>query len=90
MTRIKDFNFTEDKTKRRGWCRVSALAEDPCPFPSIHLLAHNHSSTPVAGDPMPSSSLQSHQACTWYTSIHIVKHSGTQNKINLKKISIKP
>jgi hypothetical protein len=30
--------------------------------------------TPVPGDPMPSSYLCKHQACTWYTDIHETKY----------------
>lgn len=41
--------------------------------------------TLVTGDPVPSSDLCRHRACTWYTDTLAIKQSYTKNKINKLK-----
>jgi hypothetical protein len=72
-----------------------ALAEGLGLVPSFHMVVHIHLLTPVPRDMTPSSDLQGHQACTWYTYIHLgktpiyIKQNKSKKKYILKtKIEI--
>lgn len=42
-------------------------------IPSTYTEAHSYLLTPPSGNPKPSSDLSRHQACTWYTDVHVSK-----------------
>lgn len=59
---------------------LTALLEDQGSIPSFYMAFHP-SVTPVLGDKMPSSGLQWHKACWWYTDMFPGKiHTKDKNK----------
>ena len=75
---IKVWNFQRMKhIKRAGDLArqlrsLVAFVEDPGLVPSIHMAAQNYL-TLVSRNPMSSSDVHRHQACRWYTNIHVGK-----------------
>lgn len=65
-----------------GWRDSSAAMSTCCScggqlfVPSTHIIMSCNSDLflQFQGDPMPFSSLNGHQACMWYTYIHVDKH----------------
>lgn len=59
---------------------MAAFPKDPGSFPSTHMVTDNLT-TPVPGEPVPSSDLCGQWACKWCTYIHADKtRMHTKNK----------